>query len=79
MNRKEKIFLINKLEIGEIPIEMFQKPKLILNNIQLLEFRSSRGVLHNEEVSLIDFNSTKSGINPYTGDFYGIILVSIIK
>jgi hypothetical protein len=79
MNRKDKINLINQLEIGDIPIEMFQKPKLLLNKVDLSEFRNSRRLLHDEDLSLYDHHKLKFGINPYTGSFYGIIMVSIIK
>ena len=79
MNRKDKINLIYQLEIGGIPIEMFQKPKVLLNNIKLFEFRNSRRILHDEDLNLYDHSKLKFGINPYTGCFYGIIYVSIIK
>lgn len=79
MNRKDKINLINQLEIGQIPIEMFQEPKVILKNIELLEFRNSRRILHDEDLNLYDDSKLKFGINPYTGCFYGLIYVSIIK
>lgn len=79
MNRKDKINLINQLEIGQIPIEIFQEPKVILKNLELLEFRNSRRILHDEDSNLYDHSKLKFGINPYTGCFYGIIMVSIIK
>ena len=79
MNRKDKINLINQVEIGQIPIEMFQEPKVILKNVELLEFRNSRLIFHDEDLSLYDHSKVRFGINPYTGCFYGIIYVSIIK
>jgi hypothetical protein len=79
MNRKDKINLINQLELGDIPIEMFQNPKVLLKNVKLLEFRNSRRVLHDEDLNLYDQSKLKFGINPYTGCFYGIIMVSIVK
>lgn len=78
MNRKEKINLINQLEIGAIPTDMFQKPKVLLKNVKLVEFRNSIGVLHDEDLNIYD-NKLNFGINPYTGCFYGIINISIIK
>ncbi len=79
MNRKDKINLINQLELGDISIEMFQKPKVILKKVQIIEFRSSKRVFHDEDASLTYLKSSKFGINPYTGDFFGNILVSIVK
>lgn len=79
MNRKEKINLINQLEIGAIPTEMFQKPKVLLKSVKLLEFKNSRRVLHDEDLNLYEHSKLNFGINPYTGYFYGIIIVSIIK
>jgi hypothetical protein len=78
MNRKEKINLINQLEIGSIPTEMFQKPKVLLKNVKLLEFRNTRLIIHDEDLKIQD-NKSNFGINPYTGCFYGIINISIIK
>ena len=79
MNRKEKINLINQFEIGELTIEIFQRPKLSIRNVQISDFKRSREISHDEDI--IDFknNSSISGVNPYTGEFYGIISVSIIK
>ena len=79
MNRKEKINLINQFEIGELPIEIFQRPKLRIRNVQISDFKRSSEISHDEDI--IDFknNSSISGVNPYTGEFYGIISVSIIK
>ena len=79
MDRKDKIKLINQLEIGAIPIEMFQKSKVILKNVKITEFRSSKRVFHDEDVSLSDLKSSKFGINPFTGDFFGKFFVSIVK
>jgi hypothetical protein len=79
MNRKDKINLINQLELGDIPIEMFQKPKVILKKVQIIEFRSSKRVFHDEDASLSYLKSSKSGINPFTGNFYGVINVNIVK
>jgi hypothetical protein len=78
MNRKDKINLINQLEIGQIPIEMFQEPKLLLKSVELLKYRNSRSIIHDEDLYIYD-NKSNFGINPYTGCFYGIIKVSIIK
>ena len=79
MNRKEKINLINQFEIGELTIEIFQRPKLSIRNVQISDFKRSREISHDEDI--IDFknNSSISGVNPYTGEFYGIISVCIIK
>ena len=79
MNRKEKINLINQFEIGELTIEIFQRPKLRIRNVQISDFKRSREISHDEDI--IDFknNTSISGVNPYTGEFYGIISVSIIK
>ena len=79
MNRKDKINLINQLEIGELSIEIFQTPKLRIRNVQISDFKRSREILHDEDI--VDFNnySSISGVNPYTGEFYGIISVCIIK
>ena len=79
MNRKEKINLINQFEIGELTIEIFQRPKLSIRNVQISDFKRSREISHDEDI--IDFknNTSISGVNPYTGEFYGIISVSIIK
>jgi hypothetical protein len=79
MNRKDKINLINQLEIGQIPFEMFQKPKVKIKKLDLLEFRNSRCVLHDEDLNLNDLDSTRFGINPFTADFYGIIKIYIVK
>ena len=79
MNRKEKINLINQFEIGQLPIEIFQKPKLYIINFQISDFRKSREISHDEDIIDFNNNSSISGINPYTGEFYGIISVSIIK
>lgn len=78
MNRKEKINLINQFEIGAIPTDMFQKPKVLLKNVKLVEFRNSISFLHDEDLNIYD-NKSNFGINPYTGCFYGIINISIIK
>ena len=79
MNRKEKINRINQFEIGELTIEIFQRPKLSIRNVQISDFKRSREISHDEDI--IDFknNTSISGVNPYTGEFYGIISVSIIK
>ena len=79
MNRKDKINLINQLEIGELSIEIFQRPKLRIRNVQISDFKRSREISHDEDI--IDFknNSSISGVNPYTGKFYGIIYVNIIN
>lgn len=79
MNRKEKIYLINQLEIGSIPTEIFQKPRVILKNLDLLDFRNSKCVLHDEDLNLNDFNSSGFGINPFTAEFYGVIKIYIVK
>jgi hypothetical protein len=79
MNRKDKINLINQLEIGQIPFEMFQKPRVILKNLDLLDFRNSKCVLHDEDLNLIDLNSSRFGINPFTAEFYGVIKIYIVK
>jgi hypothetical protein len=79
MNRKDKINLINQLEIGELPIEIFQRPKLCITNVQISDFKRSREISHDEDIIDFSNNSSISGVNPYTGDFYGIISVSIIK
>ena len=79
MNRKEKINLINQFEIGELPIEIFQRPKLRIRNMQISDFKRSREISHDEDIIDFNNNTSISGVNPYTGDFYGIISVSIIK
>lgn len=79
MKRKEKINLINQLEIGAIPIEMFQKPRMIQKNLDLLDFRNSRCILHDEDLKLNDLNSSRFGINPFTAEFYGVIKIYIVK
>ena len=79
MNRKEKINLINQFETGELTIEIFQRPKLSIRNVQISDYRRSRQISHDEDIFDFSNNSSISGVNPYTGDFYGIISVSIIK
>ena len=78
MDRKEKIKLINKLEIGVIPIKMFQPPRMTLKKIETSYFRSSREISHDEDAVVNDINH-HSGINPYTGNFYGDITIYIVK
>ena len=78
MDRKEKIKLINKLEIGVIPIKMFQPPRITLKKIETSYFRSSREISHDEDGVVNDINH-HSGINPYTGNFYGDIIIYIVK
>ena len=77
MNRKEKINLINQFEIGELTIEIFQRPKLRIRNVQISDFKRSREISHDEDIYYS--NSTISGINPYTDQFYGIININIVK
>ena len=79
MNRKDKINLINQLEIGELSIEIFQRPKLCIKNVQISDYRRSREISHDEDIIDFNSNSCNSGVNPYTGEFYGIISVCIIK
>lgn len=79
MNRKDKINLINQLEIGQIPIEIFQEPRVVLKKLDILEFRNSRCVLHDEDLNLNDVNSSRFGINPFTKEFYGVIKIYIVK
>ena len=79
MNRKEKINLINQFEIGELTIEIFQRPKLRIRNVQISDFKRSREISHDEDIIDFNNNTSISGVNPYTGEFYGIISVSIIK
>ncbi len=77
MDRKDKIKLINQLEIGAIPIEMFQPPRITFKNIETSYFRSSRKISHDEDP--LGVVKTHSGINPYTGNFYGEIIIYIVK
>ena len=77
MERKDKIKLINQLEIGAIPIEMFQPPRVTFKNLETSYFRRSRKVSHDEDY--LDVVKTHSGINPYTGKFYGEIIIYIVK
>ena len=77
MDRKDKIKLINQLEIGAIPIEMFQPPRVTFKNLETSYFRRSRKVSHDEDY--LDVVKTHSGINPYTGNFYGDIIIYIVK
>ena len=79
MNRKDKINLINQLEIGELSIEIFQRPKLCIKNVQISDYRTSRQISHDEDIFDLITNNSISGVNPYTGEFYGIISVCIIK
>ena len=78
MDRKDKIKLLNRLEIGEIPIEMFQPPRITFKKIETGYFRNSREILHDEDTMVNDIKN-HSGINPYTGNFYGEIKIYIIK
>jgi len=77
MDRKDKIKLINQLEIGAIPIEMFQPPRVTFKNLETSYFRRSRKVSHDEDY--LDVVKTHSGINPYTEKFYGEIIIYIVK
>jgi len=77
MDRQDKIKLINQLEIGAIPIEMFQPPRVTFKNLETSYFRRSRKVSHDEDY--LDVVKTHSGINPYTGKFYGEIIIYIVK
>ena len=77
MDRKDKIKLINQLKIGAIPIEMFQPPRVTFKNLETSYFRRSRKVSHDEDY--LDVVKTHSGINPYTGKFYGEIIIYIVK
>jgi hypothetical protein len=77
MDRKDKIKLINQLKIGAIPIEMFQPPRITFKNLETSYFRRSRKVSHDEDY--LDVVKTHSGINPYTGKFYGEIIIYIVK
>lgn len=79
MNRKDKISLINQLELGNIPIEMFQKPKVLIEKISKKEFKGSSRALHDEDLNINEFNLSRSGINPFTGCFYGIIKILILS
>jgi len=79
MNRKDKINLINQLEIGELSIEIFQRPKLCIRNVQISDYRRSRQILHDEDIFDLNTKNSISGVNPYTGEFYGLIFVNIIK
>jgi hypothetical protein len=79
MNRKDKINLINQLEIGELSIEIFQRPKLCIRNVQISDYRRSRQISHDEDIFDLNTNNSISAVNPYTGDFYGLIFVNIIK
>ena len=78
MNRKDKIKLLNQLEIGEIPIIIFQRPKICIKNVQISDFRRLRIISNDEDATDFNTNSSNSGINPYTGEFYGLISVNII-
>ena len=77
MDRKDKIKLINQLEIGAIPIEMFQPPRITFKILETNYIRSSRKVSHDEDH--LGVVKTHFGINPYTGNFYGEIIIYIVK
>jgi hypothetical protein len=77
MDRQDKIKLINQLEIGAIPIEMFQPPRITFKILETNYIRSSRKVSHDEDH--LGVVKTHFGINPYTGNFYGEIIIYIVK
>jgi len=79
MNRKDKISLINQLELGDIPIEMFQKPKVVIEKFSKKEFTSSSRSLHDEDQNINEFKLSRSGINPFTGCFYGTIKILVLS
>lgn len=58
---------------------MFQRPRLIIRNVQISDYTKSRQVSHDEDIIDFNINSTISGVNPYTGEFYGDINIKIIK
>ena len=81
MNRKDKIKLINRLEIGTIPVEYFQPPTIKLEYVKRSNYISTFGPKNDEDLSLIDpdLDNLKFGINPFTGVFYGLIRIIIVK
>lgn len=80
MNRKDKIKLINRLEIGTIPVEYFQPPTIKLEYVKRSNYISTFGPKNDEDLSLIDadLEIMKFGINPFTGSFYGSINILVI-
>lgn len=81
MNRKDKIELINRLEIGTIPVEYFQSPIIKIDYVERSKFISTIGRKNDEDLNLIDSNldNLTFGINPYTGVFYGTVRIIIVK
>ena len=77
MDRKDKIKLINQLEIGTIQLKMFQPPKITLKNINSSDYRNSNKISHDEDH--LGIVITEFGINLYTGNFYGDIVIYIVK
>ncbi len=80
MKRKDKIELLNKLELGVIPIEMFLPVTVKYSIIKLIDFRNSESRKNDEDLSELESSSTVKnfGINPYTGTFYGNIKILIV-
>lgn len=80
MKRKDKIDLLNKLELGVIPIEMFHPITIKYSIIKSIDFRNSESRKNDEDLPELESNSLVKnfGINPYTGTFYGNIKILIV-
>ena len=80
MNRKQKINLLKQLELGHVPVEMFQPVTINFTYKSIKEFKVPLSIVNDEDRP--EFESSKSfklfGINPYTGRFYGNIKILIV-
>ncbi len=80
MNRKEKINLIKKLEVGTFPVEYFQPVSVKIDFIHKNHFNSIELFKNDEDLDLIDLdiNNKNFGLNPFTGYFYGVIKILVV-
>jgi hypothetical protein len=81
LNRKQKINLLNQLELGQVPVEMFNPVTIKLSYKSIDGYKVPISIVNDEDILELDsnkFNTPQFGINPYTGKFYGNIKILIV-
>jgi hypothetical protein len=81
LNRKQKIKLLNQLELGQVPFEMFNPVTIKFSYKSINEYKVPIPIVNDEDIPELEsskFNKRNFGINPYTGKFYGNIKILIV-
>ncbi len=81
MNRKQKINLLNQLELRQVPVEIFQPVTIKISYESLNEFKAPSTIVNDEDKSELESSNCnpRFGINPFTGKFYGNIQILIVN